>query len=296
MGKGGGGGGSGKADWPDYMKTQHEAWLTAVAALIPGSIAANPYTGIVAYDPATLLTDMGTKVTAFSTALTTVADPGLATLLGTFIASVKTNVDAAALDNAYITDQSAKHLASLIAQKTSKILPIFESGMRDINAVMTSSFVLGEYAIAADLARESAKFEADLRIDLGKQRNLAILQLSQGLLEIYGKHLGMRGDLAKMWLEVDRMSIIANKEEIEQQTDYDVQEARWPYDLYMYGGNMLSSIGGGHAGSSTAGGPSKAQSALSGAVAGATVGTAVMPGWGTAIGAVVGGVAGYFGS
>jgi hypothetical protein len=291
MGKGGGGG-SGKSDWPDYMKNKHEAWLSAVDALIPGSIAANPYTGIAAYDPATLLMDMETKVTAFSTALTIVTDPGLATLLGTFIASVKTNVDAALLNEAYITNQSNKYLSSLVAQKTAKLIPIFESGMRDINAVMTSSFVLGEYAIAAEVTRETALFEANLRIELGKQRNDAIKVLSTSLLDLYLKHTAMRGDLAKLWMDVDRLSIIANKEEIEQQTDYDVQEARWPYDLYMYGGNMLSSIGGGHGGADTAMGPSKTQSAMSGAIAGATIG-AGFGGVGAIAGAVIGGVAGY---
>jgi hypothetical protein len=40
----------------------------------------------------------------------------------------------------------------------------------------------------------------------------------------------------------------------------------------------------------------KTAGAMSGAAAGAQAGTAIMPGWGTAIGAVVGGVAGYFGS
>lgn len=41
-------------------------------------------------------------------------------------------------------------------------------------------------------------------------------------------------------------------------------------------------------------GPSKTQSALGGAAAGAAIGTEVMPGWGTAIGAGAGLLAGYF--
>lgn len=41
-------------------------------------------------------------------------------------------------------------------------------------------------------------------------------------------------------------------------------------------------------------GPSKGENALGGAAAGASAGTAIMPGWGTAIGAVAGGLYGYF--
>jgi len=39
--------------------------------------------------------------------------------------------------------------------------------------------------------------------------------------------------------------------------------------------------------------PGEGSAALSGAASGAATGTAIMPGWGTAIGAVVGGVGGY---
>jgi hypothetical protein len=43
-------------------------------------------------------------------------------------------------------------------------------------------------------------------------------------------------------------------------------------------------------------GPSSGQSALGGAAAGATIGTQIMPGWGTAIGGLIGGVGGYVSS
>jgi len=49
-------------------------------------------------------------------------------------------------------------------------------------------------------------------------------------------------------------------------------------------------------GGKSGGGPSKGQGALGGAASGAAAGTAILPGWGTAIGAVVGGAAGYFSS
>jgi hypothetical protein len=41
---------------------------------------------------------------------------------------------------------------------------------------------------------------------------------------------------------------------------------------------------------------SKGQGAASGAATGASIGTSILPGWGTAIGAVIGGAAGYFGA
>lgn len=56
-----------------------------------------------------------------------------------------------------------------------------------------------------------------------------------------------------------------------------------------FSGNQIGAIGGMSQGSQAGG-------ALSGAAGGASIGTSIYPGWGTAVGAVVGGAAGYLSS
>lgn len=66
-------------------------------------------------------------------------------------------------------------------------------------------------------------------------------------------------------------------------------------NLSNYMGQVNSLASGGSASTTQPfTGPSKTQSALGGAAAGAAIGTEVMPGWGTAIGAGAGLLAGYF--
>ncbi len=101
-------------------------------------------------------------------------------------------------------------------------------------------------------------------------------------------------EYAKLYTEMNRMAIVAKKEETDEQMQFDEHEARWKLDTFHYGGNLLAAISGG-VGTSGAGAkrPSKAVSALAGALSGAAAGSAVYPGIGTAIGAAVGGIAGY---
>jgi len=93
-------------------------------------------------------------------------------------------------------------------------------------------------------------------------------------------------------LDVNKMKIIAKSEEAEKNLEIEIHEETWPLDLYTYGGNMLSAIGGGHSGGSGISKPNKTQSTLGGAMAGASAGSVAGP-YGAVIGAVVGGVAGY---
>lgn len=67
-----------------------------------------------------------------------------------------------------------------------------------------------------------------------------------------------------------------------------------PYDNLGWFQNMISGISSPYSVQSQQNGGSKTAGALGGAVAGAQMGSSIMPGWGTAIGAVLGGLGGYF--
>jgi hypothetical protein len=259
MGSSGGGGGSGKADWPDYMKTKHGEWLTEIDVLIAAGIAANPYTGLTAYDPDVDLTAMATAIGAFDT----------------YIDGLDTNFVTAAITATY---------GDVAVELAATAVPAFEAGMDNINSIQSTAFVTGEAALYAVAASAAAKEGSRLW-------GIVAQILGEG-----------KKAVAAMTVEANRMKIVAKGEEEGRQTELDVHEATWPLELYMYGGNMLGSIGGGHSGT-VAKPPSKTQSALGGAMAGA--GTGAMIGsmgpqatvggtlWGAAIGAVIGGVGGY---
>lgn len=297
MGGSGGGGGSGKADWPDYMKVQHETWLTAVAAqiLIDKVGAANPYTGITAISPDAAITAMTTAIGNVLTEVAAPSDPGFGTMTGGFVASVSADIDSYVIDEEYITTQTEKMTKSLKAQRA-QTLAMFGSGMRDINAVLTTNFIHGEYALTAEIVREVGRYEGQLRADLAKARVASITTLVASGLDLYKGWLDVFRAAAVTAVDIQRLNIAAQVEELEWQTKFDIAERLWFYDLYQLGGNVLSSIGGGHSAGSVGKPPSKEQSALGGAIAGASIGASVSgpyAGIGAIVGAVVGGVYGY---
>lgn len=89
--------------------------------------------------------------------------------------------------------------------------------------------------------------------------------------------------------DINRLKILAEKEQVDKDIDLDVKDALWPFDVLLLGGNMLASISGA---AHTVNYPmSTTQSAVSGAfsygAAGAMVGSAI-PGIGTAVGFGIG--------
>jgi hypothetical protein len=137
----------------------------------------------------------------------------------------------------------------------------FDAGMRDINAVNSSAFVIGRQIIGSTLMVQK-------------------LQAKQ--------------QLAQLSVETRRMMIVANKEYTEADNEYQVKFAKWPLAMLQQGGNVLASISGASVVGGGADEPSKTQSAIGGALSGAAVGASVGGPYGAAIGGVIGGVAGAF--
>ena len=138
----------------------------------------------------------------------------------------------------------------------------FETGMRNINAVMSSAFVIGRSNIAAKYALEKAK---------------------------------LRAELTHLTVEANRIGIVAKKEENDLNNEYAVKADLWDFEVHTQGASVLAAHSGashGIAGTGSADGPSKVQTALSGAMSGAAIGTSIKPGIGTVIGGALGAAAG----
>lgn len=266
----GGGSSSGKSEWPGYMQSKHEAWLLEMDGVI---LATNPYTGVLAYNP---LTGSGTPLA------------GLATSLATFkayYASVGTTLTTfKAMWSGWLTTVSDGLTSALTAALDVKGVPEFEAGMRDINAVQTSSFVLGKSMLYARVGVEAAA--------LALQNTNQAVDLTMK----YGELL--RGQYITE-IDYSRVVIIAYKEQADRQLELDIEEAKWVFYNYREAGALLGAIGGPSAMGSSAK-PNPTASALGGAMAGAAGGAyigSVVPGIGTAVGAVagavIGGVGGY---
>ena len=260
---GGGGGGAGEVSYPAYMSDFLEDMIGAgaittgmVATINAAQLGDSPYATVTAYDPDTELDEMTDSIDDFAALIA-------ATLVDAAVDNVVTE---------YSTD--------LGDRLTAEVLPRFRAGMRDINAVVSSAFALGQAIIEASQARQVAGFS------------------SAAHLKVIDLRLDYQKALTHYVVEANRIKIVAKKEETDTQLEIDEADASWDLEVFQHGANLLASIGGGvaqsqkkkkNAAASAIGG------AMTGAAAGAMVGASYGSGggpYGAAIGAVLGAAAG----
>jgi len=340
---GGGGGSSGAVSYPAYMQAQHETWLAALAADILAAHADSPYTGVSAYDPDDWLNAMLAALDSFAGVIaemctdyldiTALKDAvhgyelqveglNVGTSWGTFVDIAQAQLETTSISEVEILADVSAFSAILTNDVDSKSVARFESGMQNINAVMSSAFVIGKALIYSERDAQIAKYTADIRLKAWElnnawkeHRNQVSFQAATGMLDghlkgidgyrqlalitadIYIKGVEFKRALTTMTLEMLRVGIVAKKEEADENLRIDVADAKWPLELYQHGANLLAGIGGGT--HTTEGGrkPSTSSSVLGGAMSGAAMGAMVMPAnpmMGAGIGAILGGAAGAF--
>jgi hypothetical protein len=327
MGGSGGGSSSGEIDYPDYMKHRHQYWLDRMSTLIANTTSgASPFATATAYNPDSAVTYMLSAACNFETA---VDDMEATTDFANAITNAITRFDALAETPTWVdpSPAAADEISADVDAFESvqddhienDILPRFKAGMRDINAVQTSSFVLGQAYIEASGSRDVAKYQGDLRtkayllkdelmaksaiaensfnLQLETDRRRNITEMNHDILQYMIQKIQFSQAVAHYLIEVRRMQIVAKKEQSDVNLLLDEQDAKWDLEAYQYGANMLGSIGGGTVTNSMSK-ASKISSALGGALSGAAAGTMVgsaVPGIGTAVGAAVGGIVGLAG-
>lgn len=280
---GGGGGGTGKISYPSYMETMHSTWLTDVDGYMDSAVGSSPYDGAAPYDPDDDLDAMDAAIVAFNTVVDAIS---VATNYASYSTAVAAQVDDNVVSTTHIDELIAAH-ADVIDSDYDDAVTKFTSGMRDIGAAMTSSFVIGQADIYAKKERDLAEFGKALYVEAERQRNGMITDGVQLVFRAHLQRTQFEGDVARLTADANRIRIVAKGEEVREGYEYDEMDAKWDLEMTAYGAAVLASIGGGVV-TPDAGKMSKTQSALSGALSGAAMGTMVMPGWGTGVGAVLG--------
>jgi len=291
-GGGGGGGGSGKVSYPAYMETKHSTWLDDVDGYMDAAIGNSPFTTAAAYVPDTDLTAMDTAITAFNTVIDAIS---VATDYASYSTAVKNQVDNNVISTTKVDADIAAH-AAVIDSDYDDMVTKLQSGMRDIGAAMTSSFVIAQADLYAKKERDLTEFGKRLYVEVERQRNEMITTGVDLVFKSHIQRVQFEGDVARLTADAKRIRIVAKSEEAKENYDYDEVDARWDLDMTTYGLNMLAAIGGGTVQPGSGKGMSKGQSALSGALSGAAIGASIPDPTGTSvgIGAALGFIGGLF--
>jgi len=277
MGKSGGSDSQeGRVRYAAYVEDRHSELLGWESSRIRELVGQSPFNDYVDFDINPGFFGAGYVLASF---------PSLYDIYGKFMAG---------LDVEYIFNQAfadttdgpvVHNLVSAQASDMSydletEILPRYETGMRDINAVVSGTFAIGRSLLEANRSRELSRFGAELRY---KMIPVAV--------ERWKIHLDWNREVVKTYGQILQLYLAAYQDITTFNYEMKTKDTLWPFTLYEYQRSALGAIGGGGGVGGVAGsapGGTTGGKMAGGAMMGAAVGAQV----GGPIGAAVGGVLG----
>ena len=274
---------------PAYLSTDHGAAVGYVNTAV--GAASNPFTSLTAYDPDT---DIATMLSRLNTFEGYINELDWDSIYPDIFALAVSIVDEYINSDSYIEDRISAHAASLDTDLAMKAYPKFEAGMRDINAIQTTAFVIGRAAITLDRNDKVDRFSADMYMQSAKDRSTMISQVASELLRIFIQRLEFHRVLTSLNMDFYRIKIAALADEATENKGIEAEEAKFPMAKWQYAANVMAALNGGVNQVQASEGNKTARiigSALSGASAGAMLASAVSPGGGNeGYGALLGGI------
>lgn len=292
-----GGGSSGKSSWPAYMERMH--WALGIGAF--GTDQANPNAGLwstrasdyvseanyysvlrditeahddspfetaEAYDPEARLSNISTQISALTTLVNAL---DYTTDYGTDWDTAQAQIDEIVSDTektALVTQfeaDTAKAHANAMARMS--------AGAADIGVNNDAAYIMakammeqGYVSLVGSYTASIANRQYELKLNM---YDSAVQQLGQRMLAVVESQRIASG----LKVESERISIVAEKEEIDRNIELDIQDHTWEMESWQYGANILGSISG-SIGSPGHQKPSN-NSALGGALAGAGAGASI---------------------
>ena len=278
------GGGSSSSSLEPYIRTRHQAVLDALWNEI--QTGENPYADINAFDVDQLtdailntLAEFAQEVVDFDNANLSVTPlaAGMAAQLAAitaftpstswsgFLTTVLAALPDTGLSDTEIED-AVGHIGDMVKEELEEsILPTFEGGMRDINAVNSSAFLLGEANLYGKVTKQIAEAAATYRLEaakMGLERTKvavasvdSLVNATLSKISAYGNY---NGELTKIFLtgmsikqaftgmivEAIKNVTTLKRDQWDEDNRLNVAEGRWYLDKYQYEGNMLGSVRG----------------------------------------------------
>jgi hypothetical protein len=272
---GGGGSDTMKIRYAGYIENRHERFLDETIARRTAGIDDSPYT-----DFAPLSIDDG----FFGVGYTLASFPSLYDMYGKFMAGLDVDVLYSQTYSDLMEGPVTRRLISAEAQfladeLESDALPRFETGMMDLNAVVSSTFVMGRALLEEARLKNVEKYSAGLQyalLPIVTSRWQTHLEWNKGVVATYAEVMKLYFG-AKMDIEGYNQELAA-------------RDKLWPFTVLEFERAALGTLQGATSSKQTAG--SRGGNAISGALSGAAMGGMAT---GTPMGAILGGVVGFAG-
>lgn len=273
-----------------YLETYHKAFLQMVqtARFNAAEVSVNPYTQ---YEQSYYYNEF------FSAGFLMSSYPSLYDMFGKFMAGLDVEV---LYDEIFEDVVNGPVIDNLIAQESvrltdeleNEIYPRYEVGMRDINSVLASTFMIGKVQLETVRTKTLSRFGAETRY--------RVLPL---VAERWKAHLDWNKLVIEMYVQIMKFAIIVKEDADDHSMEVNAKAGLWPFNAIQYETAAIGAVSGatnthtditGQSGSKAGrmigGGMT---GAASGAMIGASMGAAGGP-IGAAIGGLVGFAAGLF--
>lgn len=264
--------GSSTIRYAPYVETAHRLFLAQTKAYVASLLNKSPYAGFTELDVDDGFFGVGYTLTSF---------PALYDVYGKFMAGLDVEalwrqVYNATVGGPEVNDMVSAESALLDDEIEETSLPRFQLGMRNVNAVHTSSFVIGKALIESAKVKQLAKTDSELRY---KMVSVAA--------DRWKTHLAWNESVTKFYPELLKLFVSAKMDVDSHNYEFKAKNALWPFTVLDFHKANLGALQGAVS-TATGSGSSTTQKAIGGALSGAGMGYML----GGPIGAVAGGVIG----
>jgi len=240
-----------------YIEENHEAFLDAVATYRTALTDDSAFDGF---------TDIVIDAAFFGTGYTIASFPSLYDMYGKFMAGLDidtlfSQIFEDTVNAPEINDLVVAESALLDDDIEANMIPRFTTGMRDINSIMSSSFVTGKAMIEDTKVKAIEKFSAELKyrmIPVAVDRWKTHLEWNKNVVMSYAEIMKLFFS-AKMDIEDFNYSMVA-------------KDKLWPFTVLDYERAALGALQGATTTNKDVAGGSAVQKAISGALSGAAMG------------------------
>lgn len=278
----GGGGGGGDTEttirYAPYVEDYHKSFLADSQSEGNQIIDDSPYTGYQTVDILNGFFGAGYTIASF---------PSLYDMYGKFMAGLDVENLWEQSYGGTVRSEEVNRLAGIQAQflqdeLEENQLPAFQTGMRDINSVMSSSYVIGKSLLFDGVGKNIERYVSELQyklIPIAAERWLRHLEWNKSVINSY---------MQVMQLYYSTESAIGT-----QNIEMIVKNKLWPFTVLDYERANIGALQGATTTKGVAG-ESGAGQAIGGAIGGAALGAQVAGPWGAVAGGVLGLASAFF--
>lgn len=202
-----------------YIEAMHQDFVAALLAEEDAALQANPYAAFVDIDIEDAFFGAGYVMSSF---------PSLYDMFGKFMAGLDVDI---LFDEVFEDTINGPVIDAVIADEADKLSddleneasPRFELGMRDINAVMSSTFVVGKAMMEVGRTKALSRFSSSFRASL-----LPVVT------ERWSRHLEWNKNVIDSYMGVMKLYFAAKHDISDLNFENQTKKVLWPFSVLEF--------------------------------------------------------------